>query len=161
VSIKSIVVVIDEMRGIGLNNNLLCHLPADLRHFKELTMGKPIIMGHNTFKSIGRPLPGRMNIVLSRQKLQIAGVSVVSSLSEAFNITDVHDEVMIIGGAQIFKESFKHITRIYLSVIHHVFLADSYFPDFDKEKFLRKKIGHSEVDAKNNYAVTFYQYDLK
>ena len=80
----SLIAAIDEEHGLGKENHLLCHLPADLRHFKSLTMGKPIIMGRNTYDSIGKPLPGRLNIVLSRKKIRHTGVHVVDSLPKAF-----------------------------------------------------------------------------
>jgi dihydrofolate reductase len=160
-TIISLIVVMDEQRGIGMNNKLLCHLPADLKHFKQLTMGKPIVMGHNTYKSIGKPLPGRLNIVLSKQNRKIDGVSVVHSFDEVFALTKEYAEIVVIGGEQIYKESFRFVERIYLTLIHHRFNADTYFIQYDLDDWFCKKLNHKPVDEKNSFAMTFYQYDLK
>lgn len=101
----SLIAAIDESGGLGINNQLLCHLPADLQHFKSITMGKPIIMGRKTFDSIGKPLPGRLNIVLSRSLSFIDGVHVLDSLEKAIEYTAGHDEIMIIGGAVLFNDA--------------------------------------------------------
>lgn len=157
----SLIAAIDEQRGIGLNNKLLCHLPADLKHFKNLTIGKAIIMGHNTYDSIGKPLPGRLNIVLTKKNLEIPGVVVVNNLHAAFEVAHGYPEVFIIGGEQVFKEAFKFAQRIYLTLIHHKFNADRYFLEFNSIDWFCKKIYSHPADENNQYAMTFYQYDLK
>lgn len=96
-SLISLIAAIDETGGLGINNQLLCYLPADLQHFKSITMGKPVIMGRKTYESIGKPLPGRLNIVISQSIQSIPGVIVVNSLWQAINETAHAPEVMIIG----------------------------------------------------------------
>ncbi|WED42651.1 dihydrofolate reductase [Legionella cardiaca] len=160
-AVVSLVAAIDENYGLGKDNQLLCHLPADLKHFKAITMGKPIIMGKNTFDSIGKPLPGRRNIVLSRQVKTIEGVEVTDSLDKALAITSGVPEVMIIGGASIYEQAISIASQLYLTVIHHHFAADVFFPRFDpKEWELREKNFYSQ-DEKNNYDMTFYCYERK
>ena len=154
----SLIAAIDEKNGLGKNNKLLCYLPADLQHFKSITMGKPVIMGRKTYDSIGRPLPGRQNIVLSRHTTAIEGVQVVDTLEKALALTSAEPEIMIIGGAMLYKETLPYASKIYLTVIHHHFDADVFFPKLDpsiwhcEEKVFRKQ------DDKNNYDVTFCCY---
>lgn len=158
-SIISIIVAIDENRGMGKDNQLLCHLPADLQHFKTLTLGKPIIMGRKTFDSIGKPLPGRLNIVLSNQLLHIDGVAVVASLNDALEQAALQPEIMVIGGARVFEEALPLANRIYLTVIHHQFEADVFFPKLDMSVWaLIGEHGFSQ-DDKNRYDMTFYHYE--
>lgn len=158
-SIISLVAAVDEKYGLGKNGQLLCHLPADLKHFKQITIGKPIIMGRKTFESIGRPLPERQNIVLSRKQHAIEGVQVVNSLEEALNHTDAAPEVMMIGGATLFAQILPFATRVYLTIIHHQFDADTFFPEpLDLNRWRRKKIGYHPQDEQNPYAMTFYYY---
>jgi len=155
----NLIVAMDEKRGIGKNNALLCHLPADLKHFKTLTLGKPIIMGYHTYQSIGKPLPGRLNIVLSRQQRDIEGVTVVHSLQDALQLTQDYDDVMIIGGESVFKQALPLANRIYLTVIHHQFAADVFFPEFDLTQWHRIVMSTKQHDETNQYDMTFYQYD--
>jgi len=156
----SLIAVIDENRGLGKANQLLCHLPADLKHFKELTLGKPVIMGRKTYESIGKALPGRHNIVISTQDtLNIADASVVHSLSEAIKLTDNAPEVMIIGGAKIFELAMNLAARIYLTQIHHQFAADVFFPIIDKNQWVERGADFRNRDEKNEYEMTFYRYD--
>lgn len=159
-TIVSIIVAMDEKRGIGLDNQLLCHLPVDLKHFKKITMNKPIIMGHNTYKSIGKPLAGRLNIVLSRKSLEIPGVKIANSIEDSFLLAANYPEIVIIGGEQIFKASLPFVNRIYLTIIHNNFDADTFFPDFNTEDWCCKILGNYAADEKNIYSMSFYQYDL-
>lgn len=152
----SLIVAMDTQHGIGYQNQLLCHLPADLKHFKAVTMGKPIIMGHHTYKSIGKPLPGRLNIVLTRQKIQIEGVQIAHDLSEALAIAAPAEEVMIIGGAQIFIQSMALATRIYITEVHNHFQADVFFPELDPKEWQRHVLSTYSRDEKNLYDMTFY-----
>ncbi|MCC6072433.1 dihydrofolate reductase [Massilia sp. GCM10020059] len=125
----TIVVAIDAKRGIGVNNTLPWHLPEDLAHFKRVTLGHPIIMGRKTFDSIGRPLPGRRNIVVTRNPdWRHEGVEAVTSLPAAIAI--VGDEpASIIGGAQIFNESLPLADRMIVTEIEHTFECDTFFPE--------------------------------
>jgi len=155
----SLIVAVDENNGIGKDNKLPWHLPADLKHFKALTTGHPIIMGRKTFESIGKALPNRRNIVISRQTDYVAeGVSVVSSLDEAFRICKTDDESFVIGGAEIFKYALPLANILYLTVIHHEFNADTFFPEINKENWIEAESTTHEPDEKNIYAYTFIKY---
>jgi dihydrofolate reductase len=160
-TIISLIAAVDENYGLGKENKLLCHLPADLHYFKEQTLGKPIVMGHKTYQSIGRPLPGRLNIVLSRQSLSIEGVTVVHSLEEAFKLTKDLPEIMVIGGAMIYKQAMPFADRVYLTHIHHCFEADVFFPFFDQNQWACYEAIEHKQDAKNAYDLTFCKYQRK
>ncbi|KTD45717.1 dihydrofolate reductase FolA [Legionella rubrilucens] len=160
-TIISLIAAVDENRGLGKNNQLLCHLPADLAHFKKITMGKPIIMGRKTFASIGRPLPGRLNIVLSRTESKIPDVVTVSSLSQALEQVSEFPEAMIIGGAELFEQALPLATRLYLTVIHHLFDADVFFPSWKENEWSCLEMLSRQADEKNPYDVTFYSYERR
>lgn len=157
----SLIAAIDENRGLGKSNQLLCHLPADLKHFKTLTLGKPVIMGRKTFESIGRPLPGRLNIVLSRKPHSIEGVTVVPSLDEALILTANTPQTMVIGGAQIFQEALPKAQALYLTIIHHQFDADVFFPAFNLTDWFCQTTTARAKDGANPYDLTFCQYGRK
>lgn len=157
--IISLIAAVDEQGGLGQNNKLLCHLPADLKHFKELTIGKPIIMGRKTFLSIGKILPGRLNIILSRILEPMEGAVIASSLAEALNITKDAHEIMVIGGADIFKQTLPQAQQIYLTIIHHQFSPDVFFPSLDTEVWVCKEAKQLPKDEKNPYDLTFYRYE--
>ncbi len=128
----SLIVAMAENRVIGRDNALPWHLPADLRHFKTLTLGKPIVMGRKTYESIGRPLPGRQNIVLTRDTgFQAPGCEVCASLEDAVVRAGDAEEVMIIGGAALYKEALVQADRIYLTEIHAAIEGDTWFPKID------------------------------
>ncbi len=149
----SIIVAMDEAGGIGKNNQLLCHIPADLKYFKETTLHKPIVMGRKTYESIGRPLPSRENIVLSRTSKIIPGVRVINSVDEVLRLPD--PEIMIIGGAEIFQLFLPLATNLYITRIHHRFDADVYFPPLDWLTWhLFSALSHPS-DEKNAYPLTF------
>ncbi len=155
----SVIAAVDENYGIGKDNQLLCHLPADLKHFKQLTLGKPVIMGRKTFNSIGKPLPGRLNIVVSTQITSINGVTTANSLKQAFELASDAPEIMVIGGRTIFEEALLYAQNIYLTIIHHQFSADVYFPKLDKTKWhLLSEIDY-QCDATNAYNMTFCHYE--
>ncbi len=128
----SLVVAVAENGVIGSRGRLPWHLPADLRHFRKLTMGKPVVMGRKTFESIGRPLPGRRNIVITRQPDWCpAGVSVAHSFEEAVRLAGPVPEVMVIGGAQVYAEALPQAQRIHLTRVHARPAGDTRFPDID------------------------------
>lgn len=158
-AVVSIVVVVDQNYGLGKNNQLLCHLPADLQHFKTLTWGKPIIMGSKTFLSIGKPLPGRRNIVLSRKEQVIPGVEMMSSLARALQATAADDEVMVIGGGQVFQEALPYASRIYLTRIEHQFDADVFFPKLDEKDWKCVRQVHRPSDEFNPYSLWFCEFE--
>lgn len=160
-TIISLIAAMDEAGGIGRNNQLLCHLPADLQHFKSTTMGKPILMGRNTFQSIGKPLPGRLNIVISKTMQPQEGLIVVDSLDKAFQQVDDCAEVMVIGGATLYEQTISQAHRLYVTVIHHTFSADVFFPTIDKTSWRYVSSEFRAQDEKNNYDMTFYCYEKK
>ncbi len=146
--ILSHIVAIDQKNGIGKNNNLLISIPEDMKHFRETTKGKIMIMGRKTYDSLGKPLPGRYHIVISRQPLksELPIVKYVSSLDEAIKaaqslVSEWPKEVFIIGGAEIYKQSLSQTDRIYVSKIEKTFDADTFYPDVNWNEFdLEKKI---------------------
>lgn len=158
-SIISLIAAIDEVGGLGFNNQLLCHLPADLQYFKTITMDKPIIMGRKTFESIGRPLPGRLNIVLSHAPLIIDGIITAISLEHALAQTKAHQEVMIIGGGQLFQNAIHIAQRLYITRIHHQFNADTFFPEIVAKEWICTHETFRLHDEKNKYDMSFYLYE--
>lgn len=156
--IISMIVATDEANGIGRQNQLLCHLPADLKYFKQATSGHCIVMGRKTYESIGRPLPNRTNIVVTRSStLDIPGCIVVNSLDEAINYArqQKETELMITGGGTIYQEALPLADRVYLTRIHHRFEADAFFPDIKVSGFRLVQSTPHQPDDKHNYAYTF------
>src|ERR1700749_3703820 len=121
--IVSIVVAISQNHVIGKDNKLLWYLPNDLKHFKDITTGHTVIMGRKTYESVGKPLPNRRNIIITRQNITIEGCEVVSSIEEAIKLCQTEQEVFIVGGAEIYKQSLPLVNRIYLTIVHHSFDA--------------------------------------
>ncbi|MED3662339.1 type 3 dihydrofolate reductase [Ureibacillus sp. FSL K6-8385] len=156
----SLIVAHDKNRVIGYKNEMPWHLPGDLKYFKETTMGKPIIMGRKTFESIGRPLPGRRNIVITRNKgYHHDGIEVASSLDEALRLAGNAGEIMVIGGEQIFKLALPLADRLYVTHIDHEFVGDTYFPEYGDEW---KVISKSEVyETKEGYTYQYVVYERK
>ena len=153
----SLIVAMAENRVIGRGNQMPWHLPADLRHFKSVTLGKPVIMGRKTFESIGRPLPGRRNVVISRNLDCCAeGVESVSSLDAALALVQDADEVMIIGGGQLYREALPLAQRLYLTHIElPVTDADTWFPDYSQYQWQQCAEELHEPDEKNPYHYRF------
>lgn len=128
--IVSLIAAMAENRVIGRDGALPWHLPADLARFKALTLGHPVIMGRKTFAAIGRPLPGRLNIVLSRQPaFRPAGVLVARSLAEALQLAAGAVEVFICGGGQLYREALPLAERVYLTIVHRAYPGDTVFPE--------------------------------
>ncbi len=150
----SLIAAIDKLGGLGFNNQLLAHLPADLAHFKSITMGKPIIMGRKTYESIGRPLPGRQNIIISTRLESQQKIIIVPTIEQALLCTGDATEVMIIGGAQLFQQSMNLASRMYLTIIDHQFEADVHFPLIDMnvwqccEEVVRLHDEHNKYDMR-------------
>ena len=155
---KSIVVAYDSHRGIGAANDLLWQrdLPADLAHFKKLTMGGSLIMGRNTFESIGRALPGRENIVVTHRPLDVVDIVAVDSLDAAYNVA--HGNQFIIGGGQIYAQSLKDVDVVYATEVHVSFpQAEIFFPELGSEWRETAREAHS-ADDRNKYAYDFVTY---
>ncbi len=159
----SIIVAAGLNNEIGLNNQLLCHLPADLRRFKELTTGHPIVMGRKTWESLPiKPLPNRTNIVLSRNlALSIPEASVVHTLEEVGKIIDNEEEVFIIGGEKVYRDSIDLAQTLYLTRIEHAFTADAYFPVIDEKKWQMVEDVFRASDEKNLYNMRFQKWIRK
>ena len=152
----SIIAAMDKNHLIGNNNQLPWHLPADFAHFKSVTMGKPIIMGRKTFESIGKPLPGRTNIVLSRNpETKFDGVVCVTSFAEAVAVVADAEELMIIGGSAIYEMLLPQIDRMYLTYVDAEFTGDAWFPDFDENQWIEKDVVLRASDEKNLYNCRF------
>lgn len=130
----SLIAAMSTNHVIGHNNQLPWHLPHDLQHFKTLTLNKPIIMGRKTFDSIGRPLPKRRNIIISRQKgLHIAGCEVFSTIDDALHATQDEAETLIIGGATIYEQTIQRASRIYLTLVDTTIEGDAFFPKWSHD----------------------------
>jgi len=157
----SLIVAMAENRVIGRGNQMPWHLPADLRHFKNVTLGKPVIMGRKTFESIGRPLPGRRNVVITRNTAwQAEGVECADSLDAALALVDTHAEVMIIGGGQLYREALPLAHRLYLTHIQlSVMDADTWFPDYSSFQWALLSDERHEPDEKNSYYYRFETLD--
>ena len=151
----SIIVAIGENHAIGKNNQLLWHMPNDLKHFKDITSGRTIIMGRKTFDSVGKPLPRRRNIVVTRQDITIPGCEVVKSIEDGLALCKGEDEVFIGGGAEIYKLAMHLTNRIYLTIIHKSFDADTFFPEIDKTEWKEVKREDFEPDEKNLIPYSF------
>lgn len=158
--IISIIAAMDRNRLIGNKNQLPWHLPADFAHFKAVTMGKPIIMGRKTFESIGKPLPGRTNIVLSRNPdTQFEGAVCVTSFEEAIDAVSDAEEVMVIGGSTVYEMLLPRIDRMYLTYVDGQFEGDAWFPEFDESEWLEKQSVIRQADEKNVYDCRFVIYE--
>nr|WP_247687408.1 type 3 dihydrofolate reductase [Pseudoalteromonas luteoviolacea] len=144
-------------RVIGDDNKMPWHLPADLQHFKRITMGKPVIMGRKTFESIGRPLPGRRNIVITRnEQYQAEGIETASSTEEALALVDKIDEVMIIGGGNIYEQFLPLCNRLYLTHIDLEVAGDTQFPDYlPFGEWVESEVETYEPDERNKYHYKF------
>lgn len=164
----SIIVAMDEKRGIGKDNKLLWHIPEDLQRFKKLTSGHPIIMGRKTYESIGRVLPNRTNIIVTRdQSYNIPGAIICHSLNEAIQKSegilkpasqrgeraqdDTKKEIFIIGGGQIFQQALPLASKLYLTIVEGNFDADTFFPDYSEFN----KIVKREKKQNEHYKYSF------
>lgn len=160
----SIISALAKNKTIGKKNDLPWHLPADLKHFKEMTVGKSIVMGLNTFKSIGeRPLPNRKNIVLSTDIHYQAPKEVVvaHSIEEVLEMTKNEKEVMICGGAMIYQQFLPLAQRMYLTYIDHDFEGDIFFPEFNLQDWQEVSRENHSPDEKNHYPYSFVILEKK
>ena len=155
----SMIVAMAENRAIGKNNELLWHLPKDFQHFKSVTMGKPILMGRKTFESIGKALPGRKNIVITRDNNFTAeDIVIVHSITAALEATEEFDDVMVIGGASFYEQMLPVTETLYLTVVHQDFEADAFFPEIKTEEWeVVEQVKH-EADEKHAYPYSFITY---
>jgi dihydrofolate reductase len=156
----SIIVATAANGVIGRDNQLPWHLPADLRHFKQTTMGKPILMGRKTWESIGRPLPGRTNIVITRDTdYAAAGCVVVNSIEAAMEAAGSQDEIMIIGGAELYRQVLPRTDTIYLTRIHEDFDGDTVFPELSASEWREVERSDQQPDENNPHDYSFIRFD--
>ena len=158
----SLLVAMAKNRVIGRDNKLPWHLPADLKHFKFLTMGKTIVMGRKTYESIGKPLPGRVNIIITRQAgYEVPGATVVSSIDDALlmceKIRSINGENFIIGGEELYRQTLKICQRIYITEIQRDFEGDVYFPEVDPNEWEEtqrdKHISENDTNLEYHFVV--------
>lgn len=155
----SLIAAMTRDHVIGLDGDMPWHLPADLAHFKRLTSGKPVIMGRKTFDSIGRPLPKRRNIVITRNdRWQHEGVEVAHSLETAIALTREEDETMIIGGATLYNAALASAERLYITWIDANVVGDTHFPKWAETEFAVQSEEFRAKDDKNAYDLTFCTY---
>ncbi len=162
----AVIVAQSENRVIGRNNKLPWHLPEDLKYFKSVTMGKAIIMGRKTYDSIGRPLPGRTNIVVTRDPdYCVEGVEIVYSLeaaidkAEALSLINGNDEALVIGGSQLYQQALSKADRLYLTQVHHQVCGDAYFPEVLASEWQQVGRHDFEADDRNPYNYSFLVLD--
>ncbi len=158
----SLIVAMAKNRVIGNNNTLPWHLPADLKHFKSLTMGHHIVMGRKTYESIGKPLPGRTSVVVTRNEdYSVPGVIVVNSLPAAIKACGDDSDIFVIGGAEIYRQAITLAERIYLTEIDADISGDAHFTELDPGAWQETtRLSHAP-DGKNRYSYHFVVYDRK
>ena len=155
----TIIAAIGKNNALGKNNQLIWHLPADLKRFKKVTTGHHVIMGRKTFESLGKPLPNRTTIIVTRDKNYFAeGCIVVNSLSDAIKTASCDQNPFILGGADIYKQSMKIADVIDLTIVHHAFDADVYFPEIDKNIWKETFREDFYKDQKNKFDYSFVKY---
>lgn len=150
--------------GIGIDNHLLCHLSADLQHFKAITMGHAMIMGRKTFESLPGMLPGRPHLVLTRQRGyqdKYPKAVVYTSLKTLCDILQADEDYFVIGGASIYELFLPYADSLYLTEINENFTADAFFPVWDRQKWYAAEIQDGRIDEKNKYAYRFVRYMRK
>ena len=162
----SILAAMAKNRVIGRNNTLPWHLPADLKHFKSLTMGHPIIMGRKTYESIGKPLPDRTNIIVTNQtNFHAPGTMLVNSVEEALRISKdaspANDESFIIGGAELYRQTLRFCHRMYITEIQSDFEGDTFFPAFNHEEWRETAREKHQGNGKTDLAYHFVIFDRK
>lgn len=159
----SLVVAVGLNNEIGLDNQLLWHLPKDLKHFKEITSGHPVIMGRKTYESIGKPLPNRTNIVISKKnKWFEEGILIVGTIKEAIKFAKKIDEnIFIIGGGSIYEQTIEFADCIELTIVQETFEADTFFPKINENIWTKTKELVYEKDEKNPYDLCFQTWERK
>jgi len=159
--IISMIAAMGQNRELGLDNKLLWKLPADMKFFRETTMGKPIIVGRKTYESFGgKPLPGRKNIVITRAAdYQSEGAVVVHDINDAIEAAGDVEEIMIIGGASFYEQMLPKANRLYLTYVSGKFEADSWFPEFNQNEWKEISRQENKADEKNSFDFSFVVLD--
>lgn len=157
----SIIVAMAKNRVIGKDNDMPWHLPADLQHFRKVTTGKPVIMGRKTYESIGRPLPKRHNIIVSRNSdYKVDGCDVVGSLAEAVKTAGEVEEVFIIGGGFLYDQTIDAADKLYLTFIDLDVDGDTFFPEYEHLTLTKRASEHHQKDEKNPYDYEFTEFSV-
>ena len=157
----TIIAAIANNNALGKNNDLIWHLPADLKRFKKVTSEHHILMGRNTFESIGKPLPNRTTVIITRNKnYKVEGCIVVDSIEKAIEVAKEDKHIFIIGGAQIYKQAMASdlVDRLDITKVHHAFEADVFFPEIDTEIWQEISREDFSADEKNKYNYSFICY---
>ncbi len=155
----SLIWAMDSNRLIGSDNALPWHLPADLAFFKRTTLGKPILMGRKTYQSIGRPLPGRQNIVITRDPgFSVAGCDIAPGINAALRLCADAEEVMLIGGASLYEQAIGRASRLYITQIHGQFEGDTWFPEFNLDDWNIESCEDFDADQTNPYPYSMVKY---
>lgn len=160
----SMIVALDRNRGIGQDNDLPWRLPDDLKHFKALTLGKPVLMGRKTALSLGRALPGRTNLVLTRSgQVPFEGMQAVASFEDALAIASSEQaaELCVIGGGEIFRQLLERATDLHLTWVDAAVAADTHFPDVDPAQWREVARTHHPVDERHAFAFDFVDYQRR
>jgi dihydrofolate reductase len=159
---RSLVVAVARNGVIGRDNALPWHLPADLAHFKRVTLGHPIVMGRRTYESIGKPLPGRKNIVVTHNRaFDAPGCTVVTSLDEAWREAGNADEVCVIGGTTLFEETLPIADVIHLTEVEAEVEGDTWFPRFDRSEWRETEVARHPADERNAYPIRILELERK
>ncbi len=149
----------DENRLIGDQNMLPWHIPADFTFFKKTTMGKPVLMGRKTFESIGKPLPGRQNIIITRDpSYRVDGCELAYSIQAAIDLVNDQPEAMLIGGASLYDQTMVIADTLYITEIHHQFSGDAWFPEINPDIWTEHWREDHEPDEKNKFHYSFVKY---
>ena len=158
----SIIAAMDENRVIGKDNQMPWRLPAELQYVKKTTMGHPIVMGRKNYEAIGRPLPGRRNIVMSRdQSFRAEGCEVMHSPQEVLEKCGQEEEIFIFGGEQIYRLFLPFVSKLYITRIHHSFEGDVFFPEIDYSEWKEVSREKGLTDEKNPYEYYYHIYEKK
>lgn len=158
----SIISAMASNRAIGIRNTLPWQLPEDLKHFKALTMGHHIVMGRKTYDSIGKPLPGRDTVIVTRNAdYAVPGCLAVNSLDAALTVSHGDTEVFFVGGAELYRQALPIAHRIYLTEIQRVFDGDAFFPEFDKSQWIETARDKHRTEGPNGFEYHFVIYDRK
>lgn len=157
----TIIAAIASNNALGKDNDLIWHLPADLKRFKKVTSGHHILMGRKTYESIGKPLPNRTTVIITRNKdYKAAGCVVVDSIEKAIEVAKAAAQIFIIGGAQIYQQAMSSnlVDRLDITQVHHAFEADVYFPEISSEDWVQVSKEDFTADDKHKYSYSFVSY---
>lgn len=158
--IVSIIVAMDESRVIGKDNKLPWHLPRELQYVKRTTMGHPIILGRKNYESIGRPLPGRRNIIVTRNEhFQAEGCEIAHNIDEVFQMCKSEEEIFIFGGEEIYKLFLPYTNKLYITKIHHTFEGDTFFPEINEHEWIEQFAEEGITDDKNPYRYSYHIFE--